>query len=152
MITPSPHFYGIQSVAFAATLPLSIFRNPRVLLGVFVPLFAVRVSARASIGKVSSQDIFSKGNGLKVLWVHAPSVSTEVVENRPIWDGSIRKHKSHSVCPVVFISDAKLSVTSSIKRCRPKPARIRLLDLLPKALFNIFHAGLFNISTAGGQV
>jgi len=68
-------------------------------------------------------------DGLKMIWVHAPAVATQVVNVEAIWYLASVQFVGDSVCLKVFSINLDRTVTVAIAISLPKPATRFLIPL-----------------------
>lgn len=104
-----------------------------------MPVQAVGFRTVGGGGRFASHDVFSWGNGFKMVWIDTGRISTQVIEAAPNWN--------RPVCP--FVCDSVSAPASPIEKeqpvtpalsSRPDPATIgrTLLYFAPESFFYRF--------------
>jgi len=104
--------------------------------------FAVSFLSVLSGDSLSPQKVFLPSNSLKMCWVAAKSISAKMVYVQSFRDFSFNKLIGKSMGIVAFNTNLELSITvpffAAPSACFPQPATRRLINFVPKSLFNAF--------------
>lgn len=119
-------FLGGQSAA-CATKSRTSFCYSGVLIGKFVSVVAVASGCVVRGWPNASQNVFSMGDGLKVLRVYAKRIATQVVYGFAVPERAVRLLPRPSVGAHLFARASKSEVSilpavAALLSCRPNPA------------------------------
>ena len=130
-------FSLIFTVAGFALFPFSVFIDPCIFLCISMAIFTNPRTSRASVWEISPEEVFSKGDGLKVFWVYAQRIFANVINDEFFGYRALMEFIGKTMSGNYPGAIPELTVFTPTTAGDPYPASSGFSDFRPKS----FHRG-----------